>query len=97
MISCDVVFVETERVWDLVEHLIMRVMLIQPRASPSPGPLCCSTRIKKPPVEFWKLPKDRTPPVPEADDEVPESDDDMHIANKAAMCALSDQELVEYA
>ena len=47
------------------------------------------------------LAKDRTPPapVPEADDEVPESDDDaaMHIANKAAMCALSDQELVEYA
>ena len=44
-----------------------------PRASPSPGPaLHRSTHIKKPPVEFWKLPKDRTPPapVPEADDKV---------------------------
>ena len=73
-----------------------------PRASPSPGPaLHRSTHLKKPPVEFWKLPKDWTAPapVPEAEDEVPESDDDaaMHIANKATMCALSDQELVEYA
>ena len=35
-----------------------------PRASPSPGPaLHCSTRIKKPPVEFWKLPKDQGCPM----------------------------------
>ena len=76
---------------------------LTPRASPSPSPspspglaLRRSTHIKKPPVEFWKLPKDRTAPapVPEAEDEVPESDDAMHIANKAA---LSDQEVVEYA
>ena len=70
VISRDVVFVETE--------LPGLGLGGTSGASPSPGLLCVALRVKKPPVEFWKLPKDRTAPapVPEADDEVPESDDD---------------------
>ena len=75
-----------------------------PRSSPdAPSNLRRSTRARKPPVEFWKLPKDRQPapaPVPDASDEGPsgsDADTAVHLANCAASRALSEQELVEYA
>ena len=69
-----------------------------PRSTPdAPSNLRCSTRARKPPVEFWKLPKDRQPtpaPVPDASDEDGPSGSDadtaVHLANCTASRALSE-------
>ena len=70
-----------------------------PRSTPeAPSNLPRSTRVRKPPVEFWKLPKDRQPApassVPESSDEEPagsDADTAVHLANCTANHALSEQ------
>jgi len=72
-----------------------------PRSTPdAPSNLCRSTRARKSPGQYWMLPKDRQPalpPVPETSDSGSDVDTAVHLANCAANCALSHQELIEYA